>query len=176
MLAIALEHRPHQVTLVPERPEEVTTEGGLDLLRRHEAVAAAAGRLREAGIDVSLFIDPDPRQLERVIELGERGVDGFEINTDRYTRGEPGQIELIRRVAAAGGAAGLRVYAGHGLTTANVGAVAAVPEVEELNIGHALIARAVLVGMTAAVRRCWRRSEPPADRGGLAGGMDELTR
>jgi pyridoxine 5-phosphate synthase len=151
MLAIALEQRPHQVTLVPERPEEVTTEGGLDLLRQSEPVAAAAGRLRHAGIDVSLFIDPDPRQLERAVALGERGVGGFEINTDRYTRGEPGQIELIRRVAADGGAAGLRVYAGHGLTTSNVGAVAAVPEIEELNIGHALIARAVLVGMTEAV-------------------------
>ncbi len=103
------------------------------------------------GINVSIFVDPDPRQLERLAALGERGVSGFEINTDRYTRGEPGQIELIRRVAADGAAAGLAVYAGHGLTTANVGAIAAVPEIEELNIGHALIGRAVIVGMTAAV-------------------------
>ena len=80
------------------------------------------------------------------------GVSGFEINTDRYTKGEPGQIELIRQVATDGAAAGLRVYAGHGLTTENVGAISAVPEIEELNIGHALIGRAVLVGMEAAVR------------------------
>ena len=76
---------------------------------------------------------------------------GFEINTDRYTRNEPGQIELIRRVATEGAEAGLEVYAGHGLTTANVGAIAAVPEIEELNIGHALVGRAVMVGMTEAV-------------------------
>ncbi len=152
MLAFALEHRPDQVTLVPERPEEVTTEGGLDLLSQGRPVAAAVDRLAAAGIDVSVFVDPDPRQLERLAALTGRGVKGFEINTDRYTRGEAGQIELIRRVAADGGAAGHRVYAGHGLTTTNVGPIAAVPEIEELNIGHFLIGRAVLVGMVAAVR------------------------
>ncbi len=152
MLAFALEHRPDQVTLVPERPEEVTTEGGLDLLSQGRPVAAAVDRLAAAGIDVSVFVDPDPRQLERLAALTGRGVKGFEINTDRYTRGEAGQIELIRRVAADGGAAGLGVYAGHGLTTTNVGPIAAVPEIEELNIGHFLIGRAVLVGMVAAVR------------------------
>lgn len=152
MLTFAIEQRPDQVTLVPERPEEVTTEGGLDLLSQHEPVAAAADRLAAADVDVSIFVDPDPRQLERLSALRRRGVSGFEINTDRYTRGETGQIELIRRIAADGAAADLRVYAGHGLTSANVGAIAAVPEIEELNIGHALISRAVLVGMTAAVR------------------------
>jgi len=152
MLAFALEHRPDQVTLVPERPEEVTTEGGLDLVSQHEPVAAAVDRLAAAGIEVSVFVDPDPRQLERLAALREGGVSGFEINTDRYTRGEAGQLELIQRIAADGATTGLRVYAGHGLTTTNVGAIAAVPEIEELNIGHALVARAVLVGMTTAVR------------------------
>ena len=151
MLDLALEHRPDQVTLVPERPEEVTTEGGLDLHAQLEPVTAAVERLAAAGLDVSIFVDPDPRQVERLEALRERGVRGFEINTDRYTRGEPGQIELIRRVAADGAAAGLRVYAGHGLTTANVGPIAAVPEIEELNIGHALVSRAVIVGISTAV-------------------------
>jgi pyridoxine 5-phosphate synthase len=151
MLSFALEHRPDQVTLVPERPEEVTTEGGLDLVSQHQPVTAAVDRLAAAGIDVSVFVDPDPRQIERLTALRQRGVSGFEINTDRYTRGEPGQIELIRRVAAEGEAAGLRVYAGHGLTTANVGTISAVPQIEELNIGHALIGRAVLIGMVDAV-------------------------
>ena len=151
MLAFALEHRPDQVTLVPERPEEITTEGGLDLVRQQEPVAAAVDRLAGAEIDVSIFVDPDPRQLERLTGLREHGVSGFEINTDRYSRAEAGQLELIRQLAGAGAAAGLHVYAGHGLTTANVGPVAAVPEIEELNIGHALVARAVLVGLAAAV-------------------------
>ena len=152
MLAFALEHRPDQITLVPERPEEVTTEGGLDLLGQFEPVAAAVDRLAAAGLDVSIFVDPDPRQLEKLTALKPRGVGAFEINTDLYTRGEPGQLELIRQVSAAGGAAGLAVYAGHGLTTGNVGPISAVPEIEELNIGHALISRAVIVGMTEAVR------------------------
>lgn len=151
MLDFALEHRPDQVTLVPERPEEVTTEGGLDLYSQDAPVARAVERLAAAEIDISIFVDPDPRQLDRLIGLRQGGVSGFELNTDRYTRGEPGQLELIQRVAADGGAAGLRVYAGHGLTTDNVGPVAAVAEIEELNIGHAIISRAVLVGMTAAV-------------------------
>ena len=152
MLAFALTQRPDQVTLVPERPEEVTTEGGLDLVSQLEPVAAAVDRLAAAGVDVSIFVDPDPRQLERLAALKPRGAGGFEINTDRYTRGEPGQLELVRRVAAEGAAAGLAVYAGHGLTTANVGPISAVPEIEELNIGHALVSRAVIVGMTEAVR------------------------
>ncbi len=152
MLAIALERRPDQVTLVPERPEEVTTEGGLDLLRQAEAVTAIAERLAAAAIEVSIFLDPDPRQLEALSAMRAAGVTGFEINTDRYSRGEEGQAEIIAGCAGRGAGAGFRVYAGHGLTTANVGPIAAVPEIEELNIGHALVSRAVLVGMEAAVR------------------------
>jgi pyridoxine 5-phosphate synthase len=158
MVELAARLRPHQVSLVPERPEEVTTEGGLDVAAQGERVAAAARRLHAAGIEVSVFLDPDPRQIETLGELaaGTGGaIRGFEINTDAYTRaapaGQPGELEAVRAAARRGAALGLAVYAGHGLTTANVGPIAAVPEVEELNIGHALVSRAVLVGMAAAV-------------------------
>jgi pyridoxine 5-phosphate synthase len=157
MVELAARLRPHQVSLVPERPEEVTTEGGLDVAAQGERVAAAARRLHAAGIEVSVFLDPDPRQIEALGELaaGTGAIRGFEINTDAYTRaapaGQPGELEAVRAAARRGAALGLAVYAGHGLTTANVGPIAAVPEVEELNIGHALVSRAVLVGMAAAV-------------------------
>lgn len=159
MVAVALETGPDQVSLVPERPEEVTTEGGLDLTGEHR-VAEAAGKLAAAGIEVSVFVDPDPRQVAELERLAPHGIAGFEINTDRYTRsaaagapGNPAAAELgrIMRCASLGGEAGLAVYAGHGLTTGNVGPVAAIAEVEELNIGHSIVARAVLIGMSAAV-------------------------
>ncbi len=158
MLAVALRVKPDQVTLVPERPEEVTTEGGLDLLRHPEntaAVVRAAERLAGAGIAVSLFVDPDPRQIEAI--AGIRHVSGFEINTDAYTRAF-GEAELAReleKVAKAGElgrAQGLHLYAGHGLRIDNVGPIAALPGMEELNIGHFLVSRAVIVGLDAAVR------------------------
>lgn len=157
MLAIAERLLPHQVTLVPERPDEVTTEGGLDLIAHGERIDRAARRLADAGIAVSLFLDPDPHQLEALGELGAFASDaivGFEINTDAYTRSpdDPALLDAIEETAALGAADGLEVYAGHGLTTANVGPIAAVPAIEELNIGHWLVARAVLVGMDAAVR------------------------
>lgn len=156
MLGIALHLRPHQVTLVPERPDEVTTEGGLDLATHGDRLREAAHRLSGAGIAVSLFIDPDPAQLERLAELGTGAIDGFEINTDAYTRSGGLDRELhlagMRAAAEQGRAAGFHVYAGHGLTTGNVGAVAALPHMEELNIGHWLVSRAVFVGMTEAVR------------------------
>jgi pyridoxine 5-phosphate synthase len=157
MLAIAERLLPHQVTLVPERPDEVTTEGGLDLRAHGERVDRAARRLADAGIAVSLFLDPDPHPLEALAGLGARAagaVTGFEINTDAYTRApdDPERLDAIEDTAALGAADGLAVYAGHGLTTANVGPIAAVPAVEELNIGHWLVARAVLVGLDAAVR------------------------
>ncbi len=158
MLAIALQIGPDQVSLVPERPEEVTTEGGLDLAAAGGPAAEAARRLAGAGIAVSVFLDPDPRQVELLAGLAAGGapVRGFEINTDRYTRapGPAREAELVKIAAAAalGAGRGLEVYAGHGLTTDNVGPVAALPEVEELNIGHSIVSRAVLVGMEAAVR------------------------
>lgn len=155
MLTLATALRPHQVTLVPERPEEITTEGGLDLGANGAQLRAATERLGEAGIAVSLFLDPDPRQLDALeSEIGTALVAGFEINTDRYTVATAPAVEelaAIRSMAHDGAALGFRVYAGHGLTTANVGPVAAVPEIEELNIGHWLISRAVMVGIETAV-------------------------
>ncbi len=155
MLAIALRVKPDQVTLVPENPEEVTTEGGLDLLRHGDSVARAAERLAAAGMEVSLFVDPDPAQIERI--PGGGPVSGFEINTDAYTRatGEADlahELEKIAKAGELGRSQGLHLYAGHGLRTDNVGPIAALPGMEELNIGHFLIARAVIVGLDTAVR------------------------
>ncbi len=155
MLELAIRWRPDQVTLVPERPEEVTTEGGLDLVAAGDSIPEAVGRLTDAGISVSLFLDPEAAQIERLADLSHDLANGFEINTDHYTR--PGadsesELERIVEAAALGAESGLRVYAGHGLTTDNVRRVAEIPVIEELNIGHAIVSRAVLVGMEAAVR------------------------
>jgi pyridoxine 5-phosphate synthase len=170
MLAVADAVRPDQVTLVPERPEEITTEGGLDLVHQHAQVAAAAERLASAGIAVSAFVDPDEGQIELLARLaggaGARSagsppvISGVELNTDAYTRatlsGNPAMVERelakLHAAAALAVARGFHLYAGHGLTTANVGPIAALAGMEELNIGHALIARAVLAGITVAVR------------------------
>lgn len=156
MVSFALDCKPDQVTLVPERPEEVTTEGGLDLLGHGDEVGTVAKRLADNGISVSVFIDPDPRQIERLSQIRGDLTLGFEINTDSYStaRGASGDTELAKiiEVAELGMENGLLVYAGHGLNTDNVGAVAAVPQIEELNIGHAIVSRAVLIGMEAAVR------------------------
>lgn len=170
MQAIAVAMRPDQVTLVPERPQEVTTEGGLDLGHQRGAVEEAAERLAQAGIAVSAFVDPDEGQIELLAGVAGGGgarrpgtpllVAGVELNTDAYTRATlSGAPELIERelaklhaAAALAVACGFHLYGGHGLTVANVGPVAAIPGMEELNVGHALIARAVLIGMPAAVR------------------------
>ncbi len=156
MIDVALRVRPHQVTLVPERPDELTTEGGLDLRLHGVRVRAATERLAEAGIAVSIFLDPDPAQIEPLAAFLEVGVSGFEINTDAYTRAAAGalrdtELSRVARSGTLGRAAGLHLYAGHGLTVENVAPIAAIDGMEELNIGHALIARAVLIGMTAAV-------------------------
>lgn len=154
MVAIALRTRPHQVTLVPERPGEVTTEGGLDLIGQRDRIARVAEQLVGSGIATSLFLDPDPAQLEQLAGLDAEIVGGFEINTDAYTRagGDAAErLEAVARAAALGVAAGRRVYAGHGLTTDNVGPVASLAPIEELNIGHSIVSRAVLVGMERAV-------------------------
>ncbi len=154
MLAIALEVQPHQVSLVPERPEEVTTEGGLDVCAHLGEIEEAARRLRAAGIDVSVFVDPEAAQIAALAALRPL-VHGFEINTDRYTRAPASavaaELDEVRQAAAQGAALGFEVYAGHGLTTANVGPIAAIPVIEELNIGHWLVSRALAVGMPAAV-------------------------
>lgn len=154
MLSVALEAKPDQVTLVPERPEELTTEGGLDLQRYAKEVAAAARTLTEAGISVSLFLDPDPAQIRVAAGLLE-SVEGFEINTDSYSKcpvdAAGDELANVRECARLGAQTGLAVYAGHGLTSGNVGPIAAISEIEELNIGHALVSRAVLVGFERAI-------------------------
>jgi len=157
MVEIALEIQPDQVTLVPERPDEITTEGGLDLLSVGERALVAAEQLAAAAIEMSIFIDPEEAQVKWLATNGATAVRCFEINTDRYARStEPAvrleELAAIRMAAEAGESAGLHVYAGHALTTENVGPIAAIRQVEELNIGHFLIGRAVVVGMAAAVQ------------------------
>ena len=156
MVDLALATRPMQVTLVPEKREEVTTEGGLNLssdsVRR--PVSAALERLMDAGIRTSLFIDPDSESVEWTKRLGAHAV---ELHTGEYANatGDDGRAEELARLAAAAGladAAGLAVHAGHGLTYENVVPVAALPLVEELNIGHSVISRSVFVGIERAVR------------------------
>lgn len=151
MIALAARLRPHQVTLVPERREEITTEGGLDVGQRPTELAAAVARLRDAGIRVSLFIDAETAAVERSRALG---ADAIELHTGRYAHHptDAGPIGALRGAAALGAACGLAVHAGHGLTIRNVGPVASVPEIEELNIGHSIVSRAVFVGLGEAVR------------------------
>jgi pyridoxine 5-phosphate synthase len=154
MVRIAYDTRPDQVTLVPERREELTTEGGLDVVRGREAVGKVVKTLRDAEILVSLFIDPDLEQVKASHRVEAQAV---EIHTGRFCDAQvPGERrrELARIVDAAKAAAklGMQVAAGHGLNYENVLPVAAIPEIEEFNIGHSIVARAVLVGMERAVR------------------------
>lgn len=155
IVSLATTLRPHQATFVPERREEVTTEGGLDLAvdagkpdpRLRRAIAA----VREAGIRVSLFIDPDEGSITGAAELG---VDAVELHTGEYAnryRETDEPLNRLRRAAAFAKAAGLAVHAGHGLTYRNVRPVAAIPEVEELNIGHSIVSRSILTGIESAV-------------------------
>lgn len=156
MLDRAVRFHPDQVTLVPERPEEITTEGGLDLKAQGEKLLPAAERLAAAGISVSVFVDPEPFHVDWLTRRSGGPIAGFEINTDRYSRltatAREAALTEIQKSAAMGASAGLQVYAGHALTTANVGPIAATPEIEELNIGHFLVSRAILVGMAKAVQ------------------------
>ena len=151
MVAIAERLRPHQVTLVPERREEVTTEGGLDVARAPERIAAALARLRAAGVRTSLFIDADEDAVRRSLDLGAHAI---ELHTGAYAHrpGDAAGIEALRAASRVGAAIGLAVHAGHGLTVRNVGPVAAIPEVEELNIGHSIVSRALFVGLRESVR------------------------
>jgi pyridoxine 5-phosphate synthase len=155
MLGIAEALRPHQVTLVPERREEITTEGGLDVSRDRGRLADGLARLSAAGIRTSLFIAPDLAAVERSRELDAAAI---ELHTGRYAHGanDPRTIEALRSAARLGVDVGLAVHAGHGLTVANVGPVAAIPEVEELNIGHSIVGRAIFVGLEEAVRELRR--------------------
>ncbi len=151
MTAIAVRLRPHQVTLVPEKREEITTEGGLDLRAAAEQLGDGLAALRAAGIRTSLFIDPDRAQVERAASLGVAAVE-FHTGTYCHHPEVPRNLEALQAAAALAAASGLAVHAGHGLTLANVGAVAAIPECEELNIGHSIVGHAVFVGMAEAVR------------------------
>ena len=151
MLAVAERLRPHQVTLVPERREEITTEGGLDVTRDPAALRDAVARLGAAGVRSSLFIDPDVSAVERSRELGAVAV---ELHTGAYAHapGAGPALHALRDAARRGVSLGLAVHAGHGLTVQNVGLVAAITEIEELNIGHAIVSRAIFVGLREAVR------------------------
>jgi len=154
VVAFALRIRPADACLVPERREELTTEGGLDIVRHAPRVRGAVERLVGAGIRVSLFIDPDEAQLRASADAGAPAV---ELHTGDYANARAPaaaarELERLRAAARIAARLGLEVHAGHGLTVANVGPVAAIAEIVELNIGHAIVARAVLVGMAAAVR------------------------
>jgi pyridoxine 5-phosphate synthase len=153
IVAIACEVKPDEATLVPEKRQELTTEGGLDVVANEAAVARAVRALKGAGIEVSLFLDPDVRQIEVAKVLG---VQAVEIHTGRYAEARGAavarELEALRSAAAFAKEQGLHVHMGHGLNYNNVQAVARIPGVEELNIGHSIIARAVLVGMERAVR------------------------
>jgi pyridoxine 5-phosphate synthase len=155
MTAIAERLRPHQVTLVPERREEVTTEGGLDVARDPTAIRACLERLTAAGVRTSLFIDADADSIRRSRDLGAAAI---ELHTAHHPTG-PATLRALADGAALGAAIGLAVHAGHGLTVRNVGPVAAIPEIEELNIGHSIVSRAVFVGLAESVREMRRAME-----------------
>ena len=160
MIGIALQLRPDTATLVPERQEEVTTEGGLDVRKHTKEIGSSIEKLEKAGLEVSLFIDPDLKQIKEGSSIGAKLI---EINTAAYAEAVPkGLKETDRRfreelkkvfaVAEYADSLGLRVLAGHGLTYRNVRPVSDIPQVVELNIGHNIVARAVLIGMQRAVR------------------------
>lgn len=155
MLAIAERLRPHQVTLVPERREEITTEGGLDIARDPGRIGEGIARLNAAGIRTSLFISPVVSAVTRSRELNAAAI---ELHTGAYSHApaDPATLRALRDASRHGASIGLAVHAGHGLTVQNVGPVAAIPEIEELNIGHSVIGRAIFVGLIEAVRELRR--------------------
>lgn len=154
MVSIACRIKPEQCTLVPEKRQELTTEGGLDVIGNLAAIGSAVLELHKAGIIVSLFVDPDPAQLKA---SKESGADAIEIHTGRYAeaKGSAAQqqeLSAIRQAVALGNELGLTVHAGHGLNYVNIIPLAGMPGIEEFNIGHSIISRAVLVGLDRAVR------------------------
>ena len=155
MVAISLELKPYQVSLVPEKRQEITTEGGLDVCSQIPELIDIRKRIKNEGILFSLFVDPDINQLEACKEVK---ADSIEINTGNYSElvaSKDVKTELLRIQKASKYASdmGLRVFAGHGLNYDNVKAIGAIPEVEELNIGHFIVAQSVYVGMENAVKR-----------------------
>ena len=158
MLGIAMDVIPDQVTLVPELPGEITTTGGLDCTRNQQTIANAIKRLQSININVSLFIDPSEQQIRAALGVGARNV---ELNTARYsdatltnrpTKEGMDALEAVKQAAELAQSKQMQVLAGHGLTYRNVGAIAQIPQIFELNIGHNIIARASLVGLERAVR------------------------
>jgi pyridoxine 5-phosphate synthase len=154
MVQIALDVKPDYVTLVPERREEVTTEGGLDIAGQLDRMKSVVDRLQSAGIPVSLFIDPEPSQIDASAQVKAKFI---ELHTGRYAEAytaNRGQAELInlKNGCDRALAAGLRINAGHGLTYWNVYSIAGLPGMEELNIGHSIISRSVLIGLDRAIR------------------------
>ena len=154
MLAIALRHRPHAVCIVPEKREERTTEGGIDAARQFDRLAPMVKALGKAGTRVSLFIEPDARQIDAALRMGAPVV---ELHTGRYCELDSArQADELRRLTDAAALAaknGIEVHAGHGLTTDNVAPIAAIPQVVELNIGHFLIGEAIFVGLAESIRQ-----------------------
>lgn len=152
MLDIACQIRPHDVCLVPEKRQEITTEGGLDVIGRFEAVKAATTQLKNAGIRVSLFIDPEEKQIKAAQDCGASVI---ELHTGRYAdaagQEQLAELDRIKRAAHYGDSIGLRVNAGHGLNESNVLSIAAIKELSELNIGHAIVAEAVFKGWQKAI-------------------------
>jgi pyridoxine 5-phosphate synthase len=164
MIGIASALKPHDCCLVPEKRKELTTEGGLDVAGQKDKVRDACSRLADAGIRVSLFIDPDPAQLDAAVAAGAPAV---ELHTGQYAdaKGEQ-QVKELERVAKAaeyGDKLGLRVNAGHGLHYGNVAAIAAIKQIVELNIGHAIVARAIFDGLSFAVSDMKRRMTEARD-------------
>ncbi|MEM1411564.1 MAG: pyridoxine 5'-phosphate synthase [Pseudomonadota bacterium] len=153
MLAIAEHNRPADVCLVPEKRQELTTEGGLDVIAHFPTVRAACARLRDAGIRVSLFIDPDPAQLQAAADCGAPVV---ELHTGTYAEVEGDarerEVQRLRRASEIGEDLGVQVNAGHGLHYQNIAPIVDIPQLVELNIGHAIVARALFVGLGQAVR------------------------
>lgn len=154
MIAFACQIKPHDICLVPERREELTTEGGLDVIRHFEQVSAACKRLAAAGVRVSLFIDARAEQIDAAVRAGAPVI---ELHTGRYAdaatpAAQQSELETIRTMATYASGLGLQVNAGHGLHYDNTIPVAAIPEIAELNIGHAIVARALFTGFAAAVR------------------------
>lgn len=154
IVKLAVDVGPDQVTLVPERREELTTEGGLDVMGRLGQIERAVRTCREAGIETALFLDPEPAQIEAALALQ---LDAIELHTGRYANSREGaarerELEALRAAAARIVAAGVELHAGHGLNYRNVGPVARLEQMAELNIGHSIISRAVFAGLERAVR------------------------
>ena len=159
VLELALQFVPDQASLVPEKREELTTEGGLDVVGNRDVVAETIRKLKDAGVVVALFLDPDLAQIEAGREIG---ADAVELHTGQYALAKPGsfrdvELEILETAAAAVRRCGMKLHAGHGLNYQNVGPVAAIEDMIELNIGHSIIARAVMVGLQTAVREMKER-------------------